>query len=54
MSCCLASAWTARPWSRAVALVTGPIETMRALSGKRVSPSAARKYLTVELEVKVT
>ena len=40
------------PSSRAVSLVTGPIDTTRAPSGS--SPPASRKKRTVELEVKVT
>ncbi len=47
-----ASTCTVSPCSRAVALVTGPIETTRAPSGGR-APHSSRKR-TVELEVKVT
>src|SRR5207247_4890344 len=52
MSCRSASTCTSRPCSRAVALVTGPIDTTRAPPGRL--PAADMKYRTVELEVKVT
>ena len=44
---------TSRPASRAAALVTGPIETIRACDGIR-SPSEPTRLRTVEEEVKVT
>ena len=47
-----ASTCTVSPSSRAVALVTGPIDTTRAPSGTR--PPDSVKKRTVELEVKVT
>ena len=47
-----ASTSTVRPCSRAVPLVTGPIDTTRAAGGS-VAPAPSRKR-TVELEVKVT
>ena len=53
MSCWSASTSTLRPAAWAVSLVTGPIETMRALAGKR-SPRASVRLVTVEEEVKVT
>jgi hypothetical protein len=52
MSCRSASTSTVRPCSSAVALVTGPIETMRAPAGGR-APDSTRKR-TVELDVNVT
>ena len=46
---------TSSPSSRAVSLVTGPIETTRAEPRRRTaSPTASRKLRTVEEEVKVT
>ena len=47
-----ASTSGSRPCSRAVALVTGPIDTTRAPRGH--APPASRKKRTVEDEVKVT
>ena len=53
MSCRSASTSTVRPSSRAVALVTGPIDTMRA-AVRHDARRDSRKKRTVELEVKVT
>ena len=50
-----ASMWTSRPRSRAVWLVTGPIDTTRARSGKcSTPPIASSRKRTVDELVKVT
>lgn len=52
MVCSLASTVTGRPFARAVADVTGPIEATR-VPGQSVPPVSSRKLLTVDELVNV-